>query len=73
ARGGRGVAAGEVLPACTACPADALAAEIPRINRALAGIDLVSVPDPPWPVFFTKREACVEMARKRAAEAQRAE
>ncbi|MDC0743530.1 hypothetical protein [Polyangium mundeleinium] len=73
ARGGRGVAAGEVLPACTACPADALAAEIPRINRALAGLDFESVPDQPWPAFFTKREACVAMARKRAAEAQRAQ
>ncbi|MDI1436615.1 hypothetical protein [Polyangium sorediatum] len=70
---GRGPAPGEVLPACAACPADTLTAEIPRINRALAGLDFESVPDQPWPAFFTKREACVAMARKRAAEARQAE
>ncbi|MDI1451269.1 hypothetical protein [Polyangium sp. 6x1] len=72
-RVGRGPTAGEVLPACTACPADPLTAEIPRINRALAGLDFESVPDQPWPAFFTKREACVAMARKRAAEARQAQ
>ncbi|MDI1484576.1 hypothetical protein [Polyangium sp. y55x31] len=73
ARGRRGPAEGEPLPACAACPADALTAEIPRINRALAGLHFEHTPTGPWPAFFTKREACVEAARKHAEEARRLE
>ena len=71
----QGVAEGEALPACATCPADTLGAEIPRVNRALAGIvfNYVSEGADAWPAFFTKKQPCVNLARKRAVEAQEAQ
>ncbi|MDC3957590.1 hypothetical protein KEG38_27275 [Polyangium jinanense] len=73
ARGRRGPAEGEALPACAACPVDAVSAEIPRINRALAGLVFEDTSGDAWPAFFMKREACVAAARKHAEETRRAQ
>ncbi|UQA60943.1 hypothetical protein [Polyangium aurulentum] len=56
---GIAVPEGEALPACSACPADALSQEIPRLDQALAGMTFYRLLDSePWPVISKKKATC---------------
>jgi len=51
--------------ACSACPADTLTPEIPRINQALEGMTFYTTVSEPWPVISRKKATCEAAERAR--------